>query len=443
MKKYIKYLFLLIWTLVFIINVFIKGNYKNYNILSYIIIATIFSIPFIIIKLKLIKLPTKQKAHINNSVQPVAQPPKAFSRKDYPEAFLNNEYRIITESIEIIQNTKNIETLCERYKLAMKHALIINDTHYIEELNSNCMVYISSCYHKCIDEISSDNTRENEEKKFIEVIVRYFGKETATSFLQQQLLDFTANMGNLITSSIDIKYGGNDIRDIQARRDYESHSANPKFHRTFEEGELSIEFIQKYQNKVSVMEEKIYNTAGIVDIDMHSPKFADDNTIIKLIKKCDTHINEYEKCKMFCYSKGKGGQIYFQDMWEYCHNSQNECFGYADDIIEYRKFLEALLQDKDRIITNSLEIIENTNNIDELCKYYDIALKHAADTNNQNYISELSTKHLSYILDCYDKYIGAVKTEKAKQNRKIKFFETLNNYLDKETIEAFDDMLSN
>ena len=67
-------------------------------------------------------------------------------------------------------------------------------------------------------------------------------------------------MGNLITSSIDIKYGGNDIRDIQARRDYESHSTNPKFHRSFEEGELSIEFIQKYHNKVSVMEEKIYNT---------------------------------------------------------------------------------------------------------------------------------------------------------------------------------------
>lgn len=423
----------------FIINVFIKGNYKNYSILSYIIVGTLFSVPFII--LKLVKPRTTQKKYANNIDKNVPQSPKKISSKDCPEAFLDNEYRIITESIEIIQNTKNIETLCGRYKLAMKHALIINDTHYIEELNSNCMVYISSCYHKCIDEISSDNTRENEEKKFIEVIVRYFGKETATSFLQQQLLDFTANMGNLITSSIDIKYGGNDIHDIQARRDYESHSANPKFHRTFEEGELSIEFIQKYQNKVSVMEEKIYNTAGIVDIDMHSPKFADDNTIIKLIKKCDTHINEYEKCKMFCYSKGKGGQIYFQDMWEYCHNSQNECFGYADDIIEYRKFLEALLQDKDRIITNSLEVIENTNNIDELCKYYDIALKHAVDTNDQGHISQLSSSHLNYILDCYDRYIGEVKTEKAKQNRKAKFFETLKVHLDKDTINTFESLL--
>ena len=51
MKKYIKYLFLLIWTLVFIINIFVKGNYKNYSILSYIIVGVVFSIPFVIIKL--------------------------------------------------------------------------------------------------------------------------------------------------------------------------------------------------------------------------------------------------------------------------------------------------------------------------------------------------------------------------------------------------------
>ena len=190
------------------------------------------------------------------------------------------------------------------------------------------------------------------------------------------------------------------------------------------------------------MEEDIYDTACI-DIYIDAAKFYNDSAILEIINKCDKHIDAYEKCRNVCYSKGEGGKIYFQDTWECCHNSRNECFGYSDDIYENREILRELLNDNDRIITNSLEIIESTDNIDELCKYYDIALKHAADTNNQNYISELSTKHLSYILDCYDKYIGAVKTEKAKQNRKIKFFETLNNYLDKETIEAFDDMLSN
>lgn len=410
MKKYIKYLFLLIWTLVFIINVFIKGNYKNYNILSYIIIAIIFSIPFIIIKLKLIKLPTKQKAHINNSVQPVAQPPKAFSRKDYPEAFLNNEYRIITESIEVVQNTKNIETLCNRYKLAMEHSLNINNQQYIETLKTNYTKYISDCYDKYVGEVKNETAKQNRKQEFLTTL--------------QNCLSLGAIS--------DFKNGKYDIDE----------AVNSNIEDTSLDEELLFQFILKYHNEIYAVENNVHKTSYI-RIDMKTPKFSDDYTIKDLIETCNDHINAYESLRHFCYSKGKGGEIYFQIMWEYCRDSRHDSMRYTDNIVEYKEILLELLQDKDRIITNSLEIIESTDNIDELCKYYDIALKHATDTNNQNYISELSTKHLSYILDCYDKYIGAVKTEKAKQNRKIKFFETLNNYLDKETIEAFDDMLSN
>ena len=288
----------------FIINVFIKGNYENYNILSYIIVGVVFSIPFVIIKLSSVIHGKMEKPQEN-----------------------------------IVKNTPQASLL---------------------------------------------------------------------------------------------------YMNIPQRHNPKTLTSRPN--RTFEEEELSFSFIEKYQCQVSSMEEDIYDTAGI-DIYIDAAKFYNDSAILEIINKCDKHIDAYEKCRNFCYSKGEGGKIYFQDMWECCHNSRNECFGYSDDIYENREILRELLNDNDRIITNSLEIIENTNNIDELCKYYDIALKHAVDTNDQGHISQLSSSRLNYILDCYDRYIGEVKTEKAKQNRKAKFFETLKVHLDKDTINTFESLL--
>lgn len=45
-------------------------------------------------------------------------------------------------------------------------------------------------------------------------------------------------------------------------------------------------------------------------------------------------IQAFDSFEKFCSSKGKGGQLYFEDMWLNCHNSHNACFSYRDGIID-------------------------------------------------------------------------------------------------------------
>lgn len=126
--------------------------------------------------------------------------------------------------------------------------------------------------------------------------------------------------------------------DLQAAIDYEKASPNPKFHRTEKEEDLSFRFSERNYEKITKLENKIYEAAAAVD---------GCGTIRQQIKKCDTAIKAYERLKAFCY-KTKGGTIYFQDMWEFCHNSKNPCFSYIDDIKATKEKLEATLEEAKR-----------------------------------------------------------------------------------------------
>ena len=120
----------------------------------------------------------------------------------------------------------------------------------------------------------------------------------------------------------------------------EKKSNNPKFHRTFKDNELSFKFENTYYEKISDFEDKLYseekNIYLIFDID-------------KRIEQCQKVINIFNKFKNFCYKKSKGGMIYFQDTWEFMHNSKNDCFSYIDEIEAY---LEKLIKnyDEEKII---------------------------------------------------------------------------------------------
>ena len=131
----------------------------------------------------------------------------------------------------------------------------------------------------------------------------------------------------------------------------QEQSNNPKFHRTEYEEELSFEFIQKYSKKVALLTkdfEMLYRKAFEVQ---------DPTQQINLLHEALTAFNN---AKNFCYSKGKGGTIYFQDTWEYLDNSRNPCFSYEDMIT---KSLNEILFEQNTMIPNILQIISKNNGI--------------------------------------------------------------------------------
>lgn len=113
----------------------------------------------------------------------------------------------------------------------------------------------------------------------------------------------------------------------------EKNSSNPKFNRTYEEDELSYEFSLEYSQDIDKLEKVIYEGINFNKSNL--------NEIKQSIDKCNRSIQAYYELKRFCY-KSKGGKIYFQDMWEFCHNSKNNCFEYVEQLYDIKKYLQDL-----------------------------------------------------------------------------------------------------
>lgn len=131
----------------------------------------------------------------------------------------------------------------------------------------------------------------------------------------------------------------------------EKNSSNPKFHRSFKEEELSYSFENKYYNEIAKRIEKF-------ETPYHN-SFSEQD-LSKKIMLLEQSITEFDKCKNFCYSKGKGGTIYFQDMYEYLHNTHNECFSYRDMILGS---LEECYYERDELIPEIKNVISDHNGI--------------------------------------------------------------------------------
>lgn len=129
----------------------------------------------------------------------------------------------------------------------------------------------------------------------------------------------------------------------------EKDSTNPKFHRTEREKELAFEFIQTYDREFSFLVnqfEFLYRSANQTD------------DLSKRIDLLNHSLIAFEKAKKYAYSKGNGGTIYFQDMYEYLHNSNNSCFSYADLI---QNNLDTTMQERDVIIPSILQIVNDND----------------------------------------------------------------------------------
>ena len=134
-------------------------------------------------------------------------------------------------------------------------------------------------------------------------------------------------------------------------RERELAKVNPKFQRTDIEEDLSYQFYERYKHKISAWE-SMFN-----DLYTNS-HFKDD--LNQRIAMLHSALFAFEDAKKFFYSKGKGGEIYFQDTWEYMNNSQNLCFSFADKVKEEIKRLE---YEKNVLIPLVLKTIENNDGI--------------------------------------------------------------------------------
>ena len=118
--------------------------------------------------------------------------------------------------------------------------------------------------------------------------------------------------------------------------------------RTDEEENLISDFYTEFQETLTLAEEKLYQLAN----DIGQGKTLDDR-ILKVRKV----ISHYEHFKSFCYSNGLGGQMYFQDMWEHCHNSKNPDFDYIDQFKEMLENWIARRDERDEMASTRKQII--------------------------------------------------------------------------------------
>lgn len=160
----------------------------------------------------------------------------------------------------------------------------------------------------------------------------------------------------------------------------EKESDNPKFHRTEREEELSFNFMMKHESELCPLVDQfeyLYRAAYKTD---------DLSQRIELLEHA---LTAFEIAKKFAYSKGKGGTIFFQDMYECMHNSRNGCFSYADII---QDCLDSTIQERDIIIPGILQIVTDNDGI--LQKNIYEKLPSVSKSDIQREIRKLENEHV-------------------------------------------------
>lgn len=169
------------------------------------------------------------------------------------------------------------------------------------------------------------------------------------SKLKRKLKDMKAEQ-NAVSS---LSSNKNASQIIESKKEIETahneNSINPKFHRSAKERDLSFNFSLNSKN----IDTASRYIAAFEKLHDEALKEDDFDTKISLLNQA---LEAFEKAKNFCY-RTKGGMIWFQDMYEYMHNSQNECFSYVDIIQDgityYTEIKNLSTQILDVITTNN------------------------------------------------------------------------------------------
>lgn len=191
-------------------------------------------------------------------------------------------------------------------------------------------------------------------------------------------------------------------RAMAIHEEYISKSSNPKWHRTSEEKTASFDFQCRNRRIISSYENKIYNDGKPYD---------KERSVTARINACKKSIDAFYEFQKFCY-QSYGGTIYFQDLWEYCHNSKNECFSFVEPLEEQLNYLlenEEDLRYRDRKLKTLRSeliryILENPDTLQKsIYSFFRPILKHdiqhaLRDMERENIISRVKTRG-SYIIN--------------------------------------------
>lgn len=96
-----------------------------------------------------------------------------------------------------------------------------------------------------------------------------------------------------------------------------------------EDEELSFEFFNEFQPLIKSHDDKLYY--ALQAIGTTGPRWlksASREEIEIKIQACQNALSIYDDFKEFCYNHGRGGALYFNEMYEHCHNSKNPDFRY-------------------------------------------------------------------------------------------------------------------
>ena len=145
-----------------------------------------------------------------------------------------------------------------------------------------------------------------------------------------------------------------DLSTTPVKLELHNNSPNPKFHRSEREKKLKHDFFCKYyqqNSKLDSLEDRLLELRSIAMKEKNR-----DKKIIKLNEALEC----YDKIRKFCDSEGEGGKLYFEDMWEHCHNSSDPDFSYGHTMIELRN---ELINERELYIPQILNIISNNASI--------------------------------------------------------------------------------
>ncbi len=310
--KIVKGIFLVIWTLWCIIG--IVNNYTHYKAADWIVIIVFACMPYLILWYLTHKKAKKdQKAHQNIILETVDTKNSMSSMPPNP----------ISQSVS--QNIVQNESAVDKLETAQKK---LDDS--LRQLNK---ALSSGNIVKVTTQLSGSPgvTPPISDTAYIEddkIIARTDGKEITD---------------DEIPYLIQVGFEEN----LQA----EKESSNPKFHRTAYEEELSFNFAMKYSHEIDTLTEKFES------LYQEAYKTNDLSKRILLLNKA---IDAFEKAKKFCFSKGKGGTLFFQDTWENLHNSHNNCFSYLDNI---QNALDETIYLNDTVIPSLFDLITNNDGI--------------------------------------------------------------------------------
>ena len=148
----------------------------------------------------------------------------------------------------------------------------------------------------------------------------------------QQQISTTVPINIKVTAELTTnpKYTDAICKAMNVHNEYMSSSLNPKWHRTEIEKNVFHSFHLKYNDVVKSYETRLHDNRN---------KAWDSNILVdEQIQACKLAIAVLKDFKQFCYANG--GKIYFQDMWEHCHNSKEECFSFESKLKERLEYLQ-------------------------------------------------------------------------------------------------------